>query len=281
MRTWGRIKLPGNAFNATGSCVVSGNTVTKAATGVAGWNSYCVSSQAFTTAQVLATYGAGQYEAVGLVSTPANLAGGVTTMDYAWYARAATGEYVVYVAGAVAARYEQAPQPGDVLQVLYDGDSVGFSLNSVLQYTAVAPAASYYVGIAMFDPGDVLNNVTFGPIGSAVPLTGGMVWQLVQTDPATGLNDLVYLTTLAQCLLLNLNESPFNSTSGIPAQQAVLQQIYPDFYVAQTQQQFAPYFASLQITHQPASANNPTLTYQVAAMTHQGLILNRSVPVPI
>jgi hypothetical protein len=61
----------------------------------------------------------------------------------------------------------------------------------------------------------------------------------------------------------------------------VLQQIYPDFYVAQTQQQFAPYFASLQITRQPASANNPTLTYQVAVMTHQGLTLNRSVPVPI
>ena len=70
------------------------------------------------------------------------------------------------------------------------------------------------------------------------------VWTEVSTD-ANGNNDLVWLTTLIQVLKLNLNESPFFGNYGLPAHQSVVQQVAPDFYVAQTQQQFAQYFASL------------------------------------
>lgn len=106
--------------------------------------------------------------------------------------------------------------------------------------------------------------------------TGGTQWAVVQTD-SSGNNDLVYVTALAQCLLLNLNESPFFATSGIPGQQSVIQQVFPDYYVALTQQAFAPYFASLQISRQPG----PNPIYQVNVITHQGVNINASVPVPI
>lgn len=109
---------------------------------------------------------------------------------------------------------------------------------------------------------------------------GALVWQLIQTDPATGLNDLVWLTTLCQALKLNLNESPFNATLGIPQQQSVMQQIYPDYYVALIQQKFAPYFALLQITRTTSPPGSTSVTYSVTVITNQGLVLNAMVQVP-
>jgi hypothetical protein len=109
-----------------------------------------------------------------------------------------------------------------------------------------------------------------------VPTQTGLKWQEVTTD-ANGNNDLVYVTTLCQVLLLNLGESPFYATYGIPAQQSVLQQVFPDYYVALTQQLFAPYFASLLISR----TNTRPPTYQVNVTTHQGVKLNASVPIPV
>jgi hypothetical protein len=99
------------------------------------------------------------------------------------------------------------------------------------------------------------------------------VWEEVDTD-ANGYNDEVYLTTLCQVLLLNLNESPFYATYGIPANQSVLQQTFPDYYVALTQQTFAPYFASITIARVKGTL---TPTYSVNVVTHQGAILTAQV----
>ena len=112
---------------------------------------------------------------------------------------------------------------------------------------------------------------TYGRINSG----GTLVWQEVDTD-ASGNNDLVYLTTLAQTLKMNLGESPFFANYGIPARESVIQQIFPDYYVSITQQQFAPYFASLLVAR--TSTNPPT--YRVNVTTHQGVKLNASIPVP-
>jgi hypothetical protein len=105
--------------------------------------------------------------------------------------------------------------------------------------------------------------------------SGGLRWVVVQTA-ANGDNSMVYVTALSQVLSLFLNESPFWSSSGIPAQQSVLQQVAPDYYVALIQQAYAPYFASLQITRQ----TNPTPTYLVSVITTSGAQINASVPVP-
>lgn len=94
---------------------------------------------------------------------------------------------------------------------------------------------------------------------------GTYQWVQISTDE-NGYNDAVWLTTLAQCLALNLNESPFYATYGIPAQPSIVQQLFPDFYVYQTQSQFSPYFASLIIT----KLDSPTPTYRVNATLQSG-----------
>lgn len=99
-------------------------------------------------------------------------------------------------------------------------------------------------------------------------------WQEVQTS-ATGQNDYVYITALVQCLKLNLNESPFWANYGIPAQQSVVTQIFPDFYVALIQQRYSQYFASLQIS----KVTSPTPTYNINITTNQGVKFQASVPV--
>ena len=101
------------------------------------------------------------------------------------------------------------------------------------------------------------------------------VWQEVITDPVTGLNDAVWLTTLLQCLKLNLGEDPFNSDYGIPAQKSVIQQIFPDFYVSQTQQQFSPHFASLIISKVPGQI---APYYNVNIITNNGAKILQKVP---
>jgi hypothetical protein len=100
-------------------------------------------------------------------------------------------------------------------------------------------------------------------------------WTEVTTDGA-GNNDLVYFTTLCQVLLLNLGESPFYANYGIPAYQSVATQVFPDLYVAFTQQQFAPYFASLIVSKLPTASP----MYNVNATTHAGVKLNAAIPIP-
>lgn len=94
------------------------------------------------------------------------------------------------------------------------------------------------------------------------------VWVVVETTP-DGDDTYVYLTTLIQVLKLNLNEAPYNSDYGIPAKSAVILQTHPDYYSTITQQQFAPYFASLTITAGPLNADGDP-TYAVNVTTKSG-----------
>jgi hypothetical protein len=106
---------------------------------------------------------------------------------------------------------------------------------------------------------------------------GSKTWVTVQTDPATGSNSWVYLTALCQAFLLNLGESPFYANFGLPAQQSVIQQIAPDFYVQRTQQQFAQYFASLIIAKDPTQA---VPTYNVNVTMLDGTPASVTLQVP-
>jgi hypothetical protein len=99
-------------------------------------------------------------------------------------------------------------------------------------------------------------------------------WVVVETD-AAGFNDAVYLTTLAQCLQGNLNESPFFANYGINQHQSVETQVFPDYYMWITQSQFSQFFASLIIARQEA----PTPTYRVNVMTSRGERLTSMVAV--
>ena len=97
-------------------------------------------------------------------------------------------------------------------------------------------------------------------------------WVAVTTAP-NGDNSQVYLTNLCQVLLLNRNESPMYANYGIPDQPTIAQQVFPDIYVWQTQQQFAPYFASLIISRNPGS---PPF-YKIQATTLAGAVLTGEV----
>lgn len=106
-------------------------------------------------------------------------------------------------------------------------------------------------------------------------------WVVITPDAQTGLPDLLWFATLAQTLRLSLGESPFYANYGLPAQQSVLTQIPPDFYVARTQAQYSQYFASLVISKAPVPTpvpNPPVPTYNAYAVTHQGMMLNAAVP---
>jgi hypothetical protein len=105
----------------------------------------------------------------------------------------------------------------------------------------------------------------------------GGTWTEVTTD-ANGFNTEVYLTTLAQVLKLNLGESPFFGNFGIPAQQSVMTQVQPDFYVNITQQQFAQFFAALTIQKLPQKPNQPKPTYDIDFTALSGSLVTGPVP---
>lgn len=99
-------------------------------------------------------------------------------------------------------------------------------------------------------------------------------WVEVTTD-ANGYNDAVWITTLVQCLKLSINESPFFADWGIPAQQSVVTQVQPDYYVTMMQQKFSQYFASLLITKVLGTASP---TYNVNIITNAGAKVSLKVP---
>ena len=102
------------------------------------------------------------------------------------------------------------------------------------------------------------------PVDLNVP-NGPKKWVVVETT-AQGYNDAVYITAMAQTLLLNLNESPFWANYGIPAHDSVMQQIFPDFYVIFTQQYYARFFASLSVAKLPTFEPQ----YRLDVITNQG-----------
>ena len=110
--------------------------------------------------------------------------------------------------------------------------------------------------------------------GRTVDELGNKTWVEVTTD-SNGFNDAVYLTALIQALKLNRGESPFYANYGIPAYQSVMTQVFPDFYVMQTQAQYAAYFSSLTIARvQGTSAP----VYNIQANTHYGSTLEAVIP---
>jgi hypothetical protein len=109
-------------------------------------------------------------------------------------------------------------------------------------------------------------------------VTGKKTWWVVATD-TNGFNDSVYLTTLAQVCKLNLGESPFFANYGIPAHPSVVMQIFPDYYMVRTQQQFSKFFASLILTAAPIlqgapdDDGRPVPAYNIQVLTNYGSII--------
>ncbi|ECG8259008.1 hypothetical protein FO131_19540 [Salmonella bongori] len=111
--------------------------------------------------------------------------------------------------------------------------------------------------------------------GRVTDQNGNQKWVAVESD-ASGDFSYGWVTTLIQTLKLGLGESPFYAQYGIPTQQSIVQQIYPDYYVNITQQQFAGYFASLSVS-KVESAANPT--YDIKAVFFSGVTYQAQIAV--
>lgn len=111
--------------------------------------------------------------------------------------------------------------------------------------------------------------------GRVTHKNGRKEWVLVEQD-ANGDFSYGWLTTLIQTLKLSLGESPFFAQFGIPSQQSILQQVYPDYYVNMVQQQFAGYFASLTISR-VSGAMNPT--YNISVIFLNGVSYRMNIAV--
>ena len=98
-------------------------------------------------------------------------------------------------------------------------------------------------------------------------------WVEVTTD-TNGQNENIYLTALSQVLKLNLFESPFYANYGVPQYPTMITQVFPNYYVMQIQQQYAPFFASLSITP-VKGATDPQ--YNIQAVAKSGAILNPEI----
>ena len=100
------------------------------------------------------------------------------------------------------------------------------------------------------------------------------VWSKVETD-ANNHDDYVWITTLINNLKLVLGEAPKFAKNGIPVQDSLVTQVFPDYYVAQIQQQFAPHFFSLKIY----KTQSKTPTYNIDLITSKGTAINQIVAV--
>ncbi len=103
---------------------------------------------------------------------------------------------------------------------------------------------------------------------------GTKTWVEVSTA-SNGSNQAVYITWLAQVIKLILGESPFHANWGIPQQQTIVTQVFPDFYVMNIQTQFSGLFAALMMYRIP---NTFPPQYQVAITTKTGASVELVVP---
>lgn len=124
---------------------------------------------------------------------------------------------------------------------------------------------------------------------------GNPSWHVVETD-AAGFNDYVYASALCQCLQLNLGESPFWADFGLPAHQAIIQQVAPDYNVQFIATYFSRFFASLIISRSPieapagtfrvkpqnprnTAATGPAVAYYIQALRFDGSLFQAEVAI--
>lgn len=110
--------------------------------------------------------------------------------------------------------------------------------------------------------------------GRVTNADGSKTWVEVSTA-ANGSNQAVYITWLAQALKLIFGESPFYANWGIPQQETIVTQVFPDYYVMETQRKFSSLFASLIMYRIP---NTFPPQYQVSITTKTGASVEMIVP---
>lgn len=101
---------------------------------------------------------------------------------------------------------------------------------------------------------------------------GTRTWEAYETA-TDGSDDMPNFIWMQNVLLLWLNESPFYSNWGVPVQKTLATQVFPDYYMALTQQRFSQYFASCIITRLTQTAPS----YRVSIVTKTGIKVDQTL----
>lgn len=149
---------------ATGSCVITGNSVVK--TGAAGWDSSVYSVESYRDGAWVSFMPSQVDKAiiVGLNQDPTTDSS-YTSLDYAIQCGAA-GTLFAWESGSsvsLGAGYAA----GDVLSVQYDGDKVRYFQNgTVLRTSSAGPGLRFYLDSSFNHSGGQITGVRFGPLSS-------------------------------------------------------------------------------------------------------------------
>lgn len=107
-----------------------------------------------------------------------------------------------------------------------------------------------------------------------IETANGLQWVEVDSDNGAN-NDAINITWLAQVLQLNLGESPFWTTWGIPQYKTIMTQVFPTYYVMLIQKQFSDYFSSLVISQ----LQYPAPVYRINLTTNKGQNVITEIPI--
>ena len=93
-------------------------------------------------------------------------------------------------------------------------------------------------------------------------------WYEVDVD-ANGFYDDIWLTTMAQVLASQLNESPFFPQYGIPSIDSITSRTHPDYWISKVKAQFAQYFTAISIV-KTVDITNDTPAYNIDVLKLNG-----------
>jgi hypothetical protein len=173
---------------ARGTCSVSGNTLTKAATGASAWDSDCYSADGYI---------GGAYVSGVVTSAPGDWMLGLNTdpwtdgsyasIDFAIYKR---GDGVLQAyEGGVGSAVLGSWAVGDTLTVSYDGATVRYTRNGgLLRAVAAKITAPLYFDASFYSPGTSVSNVRFGPLSKVADIDTGQIipeaaTEIIQVNP--------------------------------------------------------------------------------------------------
>lgn len=151
------------ALIATGSCVITGNTVTK--TGPDGWDSSVYSVESYTNgAWVTFIPSQADKSAIIGLNTDPTTSSGYTDLDYALQGSASGGLNAWESNTQISLGSYVA---GDVLSVQYDGDKVRYYKNGAVLRTVSAGAGKrFYLDGTFNQTGVTVTGLRFGPLSS-------------------------------------------------------------------------------------------------------------------
>jgi hypothetical protein len=158
----------GNAtLVARGSCIASGNTISKATSGSSAWDSDCRSIEAYL---------AGCAVSWRVPSTDFTLSIGVNadpTTDQSWTSL----DYAIETDAGGSFSWNQSGvatslgtySAGDQFSVRYDGQWVRGYRNGVLVKEVSDPGKTFFMDSSFFTPGAVATDIDFGPLSAVTP----------------------------------------------------------------------------------------------------------------